>query len=478
MVSSKRTITILILLFIFFTRLPYLSNSPFELGESWRQSDTESMARNFVEERFHILFPQLNYDGAPPNYVQLEFQITTFLIAILYKLFGFHYELARIVPILFFVGSSYYLYLIAKKYYSTEIAWMSMLLYSLFPLNVYFSRAIMPESAALIFYIGAFYYFCEWIDKEKNWQVIVASVMTALAIAVKTPTIFIGIPMLIMSIVKFKKKIFTTWQLYLFATISLIVPFIYFKWLETVAQFTFVSSIGTKHIIPQFATAIFTEQAREFFQTHLPQSFTMIALVLAIIGMFIINWKTEYPIGVWMLAIILEVITIVAVIRFNYYLVFISPVMAIIASKALAICLRWKYGVLPIVVILTIISYMSYQEVQPKFEEKTSLLKQAQFVKQYTDKDDLIVVGTFSPELLNASERKGWRANIKYYDYIPEGPEAELNYFIEHGAKYFVPSKGYIYDDHDHAYRNYLETHFEKIPIIEEDGDYSIYKLQ
>ncbi len=191
-----------------------------------------------------------------------------------------------------------------------------------------------------------------------------------------------------------------------------------------------------------------------------------------------INLKVEYPIGVWMLAIILEVITIVAVIRFNYYLVFLGPVMAIIAAKALATFLRWKYGVIPIIVILAIIGFVSYQQVEPRFVEKTTILKQAEFVKQYTEKDDLIVVGTFSPELLNASERKGWRANIKYYDYIPEGPEDELNYFIERGAKYFVPAKGYIYDDDDQAYRNYLETHFEKITIIEPDGDYSLYKLQ
>lgn len=476
--SSKKYITIFLFLSIFATRLLYLSHSPFEVGEPWRQGDTESMARNFVEGRFNLFFPQLNYDGAAPNYAQLEFQITTFIIAILYKLFGFHYELARMVPILFFIGSAYFLYLITKRYFSIETAWISLLLYAFLPLNLYFSRAIMPESAALFFFLGAFYFFNEWIVKERNWMVLAAALMTALAISVKVPAIFVGVPMLVMSIMKFKRNVFTTWQLWVFAGISLLPPLIYFKWLETVAEFTFVSGIGGKHIIPQFATALFTPEALEFFKTYLPQSFTFICLALFIVGIVTTNWKMEYPIGVWMLAMLLEVITIVAVIRFNYYLVFFGPIVAIFAGKALSLFLKMRYGAIAVVLILFMVGVTSFLGVQPMFEEKEALLKQAGFVQEYTEKDDLIVAGTFSPDLINASDRKGWRANIDYYDYIPQGPEKELDYFISHGAKYFIPSKGYIYDDSDHAYRDYLEDNFKKIQITYEDEDYSFYQLQ
>ncbi|MGO4889039.1 ArnT family glycosyltransferase [Anaerobacillus sp. MEB173] len=476
--SSEKVILIILLLFIFSLRLPYLSHSPFEIGESWRQSDTESMARNFVEDRFNILYPQLNYDGVPPNYAQLEFQITTFLIAILYKLFGFHYEIARLIPLLFFTGSAYFLFYIVKRFYSMNMAWITTLLYSIFPLNLYFSRAIMPEAAALFFFLGAFYFFCQWIIEEKNWAIIAAAFMTAIAISIKVPTIFAGIPMLIMSIMKYKQNVFRTWQLWIFAAISLLPPLIYFKWLESVAEFNFVSGIGTKHIIPKFTTALFTPEALDFFQTYLPKSFTLICLSLFLIGVFMTNWKVEYPIVLLLLAFILEMVTIVAVIQFNYYLVFISPVIAIFAAKPLAYCFRWVGGFVPFIMLMTIISIVSFSEVKPYFEEKAGLVKQAEVVKQYTEDDDLIVIGTFSPELLNASSRKGWRANINYYDYIPKGPEEELKYFVSHGARYFFPVKGYIYGDTDHSYRNYLEKHYKKINVIINDSDYSFFQLQ
>lgn len=473
---SKKYTTMLIFLIIFLTKIPFITNSPYETGESWRQSDTESMARNFVEEHFHILYPQLNYDGAPPNYAQLEFQITTFLIALLYKLFGFHYVLARLVPILFFLGSAYFLYLIAKKFYSTEMAWLTIIVYAAFPLNLYFSRAIMPESAVLFFTLGGLYFFLRWIDTEKNNALFLATFMTAMAILVKIPAIFIGIPMLVTSIMKYKWKIFTVWQLWLFAICSLSIPFIYFKWLEGVAEFTFVTGIGSKHIIPKFAQAIFSHESLQFFYTHLPQSFTWIGLLLILVGMLKINWKKEYPIGVWLIAFLLELVTIVAVIKFNYYLVFIGPIFALLAGRTLAGLLKWRAGSVSVIVVLTIVLVNSYLIVQPKFMEKDTLLRQAEYVKKYTDKDDLIVVGTFSPELINASERKGWRANIDYYEYIPKGPKAEMDYFIAHGAKYFVPNKGYIYGDVDQQYRKYLEANFTKVEVTE-DSEYSFYKL-
>jgi len=469
----KSTFFLIILLaLIVLMRVPFIDQSPYESGESWRQGDTEAMARNFVEERFNILYPQLNYDGAAPNYVQLEFQITTFLIAILYKVFGYHYELARIVPILFFTGSACYLYLIAKKYNSPEVTWIITFLYAVFPLNWFFSRAIMPESAVLFFTMGAFYHFSIWIANEKLRTLLVATVMTALAILVKVPAIFIGIPMLWMSIAKYKMKVFTRWQLWVFAILSLGIPVLYYKWLEQVAEFTFVTGIGSKHIIPKFATALFTKESFEFFSTAMPQGFTWLGLVLAGIGLFTLRWKKEYPIMVWLLAMFVELITIVAVIKFRYYLVFIGPLLAILAGKSLGILLKWRFGVVPVVVLIIAIAFNSYTLIKPGFMERESLLKQAEYVKKYTDKDDLIAAGIYSPELINASERKGWRVNT-----IPQNPKEEIDYFISQGAKYFIPVKGYIYGDTDQEYQKYLDEHFTKVEVPE-NPEYSFYELK
>ena len=45
------------------------------------------------------MYPQTNYDGPPPNYVELELQIVPFLAATLYKIFGVHEIFGRLITL-------------------------------------------------------------------------------------------------------------------------------------------------------------------------------------------------------------------------------------------------------------------------------------------------------------------------------------------------------------------------------------------
>lgn len=465
---------VLILLFILILRIPYINNSPYEQGENWRQSDTESIARNFVEYQFNIFYPQFNYDGPMPNYVQLEFQITTFIIAVLYHFFGYHYVIARAVPIAFFMGSCVFLYWIAKNFYSKEQAIIVLMLYGIFPINIYFSRAIMPESAALFFYLGAFYYFIKWLNRENIKEIMISSIFTALAISQKIPTVFIGIPMLVLVLLKYNINIFKIKEVYMFGMVSLGIPVLYFKWADSISEFRFVNNIANQHIYKRVFTDIFTQEAIDFFKTKFPQGYTLEILLLFLIGIMMLHFKKEMPIIVWLLAMILELSMIVAVIRLNYYLIFIGPVIALIASKPLYLIWKHKYGGVFITFVYICISITVYHELTPLYKEKTNIIKQANMVKNYSDKEDLIVVGTPDPALINASGRRGWRVNIDYYDYIPKSPIDEIQYYIENGAKYFVPMKGWIHNDTG-EYRNYLEKNYKKIKDYE---GYYIYQLQ
>jgi len=65
----------------------------------WRQGDTAAIARNFATLDLNIFHPQADYDGPPPNYVELELQIVPFLAALLYKIFGIHEIFGRLISI-------------------------------------------------------------------------------------------------------------------------------------------------------------------------------------------------------------------------------------------------------------------------------------------------------------------------------------------------------------------------------------------
>jgi 4-amino-4-deoxy-L-arabinose transferase-like glycosyltransferase len=449
-----------------------LGNPPFGEYDSWRQSDTEAIARNFIEHRFNIFYPQLNYSGPLPNYVQLELQVIPFLIALLYKCFGYHYSLARIIPVLFFLGSAFFVYLIAKRYYTLRTAWLSLLLYGLLPINLLYSRAIMPESAALFFFTGAFYFFTEWIRGERLPILLTASIMTSLAILEKIPTVFIGIPMIVMVWMKYKKSAMIKWELYVFTVIALLPTCVYYLWLQKIAESTFVAGIATKHILPQMLTSIFTEKATLFFANNLPGSFTWYILLLGAVGFLITSWRDNFAIRCWALAMIVELLTIVAVIQFDYYLIFLGPPLVLLAAHGLdRVFSLFKNGKVIGYIVIVLFVVSAYQKILVSLPSRDeSFLKQAEIVEKITNKEDLIVTGIDDPSLLNASHRVGWRVS----NAIPDDPIAELEYYAASGARYFVPLHGYIENDSGGLLKQYLDHNFIKIEI---EKGYEIYEL-
>lgn len=496
MIRDKRKwITILIILSIFLMRIPGINNAPPEVGDMWRQPDTESIASNFLNYEFNILKPQFNYDGPLPNYIQLEFQITTFIIAILYKVFGQHYFLARLVPIVFFMISVYYLYKISQKIYGIEIAWITIIIYGILPLNLFYSRAIMPESAALCFFNGAFYYFYIFDSQSETFysyyessrrtsSLFLSAIFTALAISQKTPTIFIGLAFLFMSIEKYGLYFIKQAKLWIFAIISLFPPFLYILYSGHIAEFKFVEGIGNKHILPKFLSAIFTPEAIDFYKANLAESFTIIILVLGTIGLLTViltslsvipSKDKESPILYWLIAMILEVIFIVSVIKFKYYLIFLTPIISILAARALyLISSRFRYiGRVIVVIILIYTAYNSFIMVKDQMVVRQDIVDFGRVVDEYTKEGDLIVVGHFDPSRLSISNRQGWRANIGLYDHIPKGVEEQIQYYIENGADYFILDENGIYND-DGSMKKYLDDNF-MMEIVE--GEYRFYHL-
>lgn len=466
-------ITILVFLSIFLIRIPYINNSPCEQGDYWRQSDTESIARNFIEGKFNIFYPQFYYDGPKPNYVQLEFQITTFLIALLYKAFGYHYYLARLVPITFFLGSSIYVYLIGKRYYGRDAGWFAAISYAIMPMNIFYTRAIMPESAALFFFIGGFYYFILWYDNEKLWPLLLSALFTCLAISQKTPTAFMGLAMLLMVLKKYKLKFYTKWELWAFAILSLLPNVIYIIWSKSISEFNFVSNIAIIYIIPKSIKSLTSMETLIFAVKEIALEPSLCITALAIIGFIDTKWEEEHPLIFWTFAIILEIITVAAVIKLRYYFIFITPLAALWAGKVLGGIGKSYKTLVGVFISLALLSFNNYYGAKLFFLEKHDVLKQAEVIQRYTKKEDLIVIGAVEPALLNQSGRSGWRANIKYYKDIPTGAQKEINYYINKGAKYFSPLEGNIYGDNG-SYKEYLENNYEKLG----NEKYYIYKLK
>jgi hypothetical protein len=105
----------------------------------------------------------------------------------------------------------------------------------------------------------------------------------------------------------------------------------------------------------------------------------------------------------------------------------------------------------------------------------TAMETQVRLIKELTDKDDLIVVGSMDPCLLGLSGRRGWRFNLDIYSNMPSEDSEELKFYINNGAKYFVPIQGKIYKDENGEIIKYLVKNYRKIEAVK---GFPIYMLQ
>ena len=119
----------------------YNIQSPILGVHSWRQSDTAAMARNFYENGYNFFYPQIDWGGNLAGYCQTEFPIYSFFIAILYKFFGVHESIGRLLSISFSLVAIYFFYKLCLEITcDKKLAFWASFFYTIIPTNIYYSR--------------------------------------------------------------------------------------------------------------------------------------------------------------------------------------------------------------------------------------------------------------------------------------------------------------------------------------------------
>ncbi len=166
----------------------------------WRQGDTASIAKNFATLQYNVFYPQTNYDGPPPNYVELELQIVPFIAATLYKIVGVHEVLGRLVTIAFSLGTVALLAFFGRWLFASEIAGLfAALLYAIMPGSIYYGRTFTPDATMVFFLTAALYAISKMFVDDERWSArtaISATALLALAFLAKPVSLAALVPIL------------------------------------------------------------------------------------------------------------------------------------------------------------------------------------------------------------------------------------------------------------------------------------------
>lgn len=435
--SDERNVLIALMLMglIFWS---YNINSPLLDHHSWRQTETAGFAKNFYDNGFNIFYPQIDSGGAGPGYVEAEFQLVPFIIAFFYKIFGVHEYVARLVIIAFSVCSIYLLYMMVRMYYSRRVAIFSAIFFITSPMELYFGRTVMPDSAMIFFSIGSLYFFDKWTREDDKNSFLFATICTTLALLVKIPTLYLGLPLLWLAYVRYGKRLFFESKLYIFAIVTLIPPVMWYYFAHSVlAQYNSVGiwDLGSGGKFASFELLLNPELYSILFTRLAVYVFTPVGLLLFIFGLSLKTQLRGYVFHFWVLATIIFFLVVAnGTIGNDYYLRPLVPAGAVFVGLGLSKIYEKNnmvsFGLIAIILISAIYT------AAPFYVDNTIILNAASITEKIVDKNSLIItteseIGA-NPNILYYSQRKGWA--IQGTSWSP----AMLDSLKSQGADYFV----------------------------------------
>ena len=410
---------------------------------AWRQTLTATIAYNFYADGMNFFTPSRNMIG---SIFHFEFPLFTYLVALLYKVFGFDEILGRLVAIAFSMGSIWFLYLLGKRYFDETSAIVACGIFAVLPFSVYYSRTFMPESAMIFFSISMIYMFARWLDTRKWSHFILASLFSTLAFLVKLPTLYMGAPLLFLAWNKFRGKIFYQPLLYVFVIAILIPPTLWYSYIASLQFETYGGSNIWLDMLKDYEVLFTLRYWKLIFWTRLVEkmfAFTVFPFVVLGMRAYTSN-KENYVLHTWFFSICLYFI-IAAKYNFihEYYQVPIIPVGCLFAGKFIADFYRkntsgdgYKSGKLWLVTLMIIfIPIHSIYKLNGRLDYNDTYLKISTAVQQKTVRTDRLIVGetVSTPRIFYYSQRKGWGYSI--FDKITP---SRLEDLIKKGATHYV----------------------------------------
>jgi hypothetical protein len=476
---------------------------------NWRQCDGASLALNYYQEGMDFFKPQthgLYSDDQTTGYTSpSEVPILYYMAAGLYKIFGYHEYLFRLLDLLLFYLGLFYLFKLTLKvlgeaFFSYAVV---VLLFSS-PIIVYYANNFMPNTGALSFSIIGWYYFYCYSQGKKTGTFALSMLFFGLAGAMKITEL--SAPIIIILMMLADRFGIVDFQLnakkgFLFKTGMLVTIFV------MVASWVFYAkAYNNLHASSQFSTFIFPiwhlDHAKIAFIVHkmhviwfreyfYPPTFYFI---LALIPFTIIFYKRSNRILLIASAAQLTGLLLYSLLWFealgdhDYFFIsfYILPVFLCInfffILRNFGLRLGFRMVVQAVVILILILSvshaksrtgsrYTSwmndYREMQDVYTAKPYLTRIG-----IHDRDTAIFYPSMNIRPLYLMNLKGW--TFRQYEAVKPGQNENdsisMHEYIARGARYFITN-----DMHSLADRKSLLPYTKE--LLGKHGNVYIFSL-
>ncbi len=432
----------------------------------WRQGDTAAIARNFAQLQLNPLFPQTDYDGPPPNYVELELQIVPFLAALLYKLFGVHEVFGRLISLAFGVATIPVVALFGRWLFRSALAGAAAAAaFAILPGAWYYSHTFMPDTAMVFFTTCAVYACARWLLRQaqddteaqddtggggpawRGWWV--PAVLLAVAFLAKPVAVTAAVPIAACAFARFGPRAALRPQLWALAAVAFVPLLVYDRIVSSHAEWHWASGITTLHVLPSLRGALtspaaFAAKAVAFAHALRMLATTMlgpIGFACAALACFVpLRSRSGALLWGWLGGGLLYAYVVVTVERVDYYLYLLLPLGALLIGRLCAFAVE-RAGAEPQrratlagigAIVWLVAAYAGYRQIAPYYRWSAANFVRAKQLDATLAPGALVVMGHYDPSILYTIGRKGWEEDPHVWTPFDEQSA------IRKGARYFI----------------------------------------
>ena len=417
----------------------------------WRQTQTETVTRNFAVEGHSVLNPTVNNLQFEHGIQRMEFPLMQWCFAKVQQLFGYQLIISRILT--FLIGALLLIFfrnLVFELTNNSVAANFGSWIFCWSPLFYYYSVNPIPDNAAIAFCVAGIYFIQKFYSSQKSNEFIVGTVLICLGFACKLPYIlFLAFPFVILLLLFYQKIIDREKSIFLTSSILLcsIFPVLWYKWV--IPQWG-----GNGIVLGIFDNQIPLSRIKEIiwfhFSASLPELYLNYATVLFFIfGIYFLVLKFKekniliYPyIAVLFLFLcyFLYEINMIDVVH-DYYMFPFLPFLFLTAVAGFICIFQSKLKWLKIVatfafILMPLTAYLRIQQRwdmnNPGFE--VSYLKYKKEINNFLPKDAICIAGNDNSGFITLYylNRKGWNFSNNQISLV------NLKKYELQGANYFV----------------------------------------
>jgi 4-amino-4-deoxy-L-arabinose transferase-like glycosyltransferase len=418
---------------------------------AWRQADTAAIARNFYENGFNFLYPQVDWGGATAGYCETEFPIYSYLVSWLYAAFGVQEWLGRGLSVVCALIGLWGVYQLAQTFFGRLAAVWAGFFYAMLPLLIYYSRTFQPESMLVMSSVWAVLLFKQWLDSGRAWQWMLSSLAFTVACLIKVlPIASVGLPIAYLAWMKWRWKLFQKPLLWAYGIVAIAAVGLWYGhahqlFLTYGNTFGFSAGSTNRYTYSLLLTGYFWG---ELLVKVAVRQFAIFGFFIFLAGLLLPQrHPQEQVLSVWLGAAILGWMAIptTSVVHEYYQLSFMVPGV-IWMGKACAYYVqsdqRWQRRVLLGSVVLTLVASAAFYSADYRAKENpvaSPTYQLAQRVKAITAPTAKVIATTGGdPSLLYLAHRQGWLID-------PSGlTPAWVSDRAQQGADYLVGSFQFV----------------------------------